>query len=219
MAPPTANTGVWERKKQELRRFESDIETQLIQLENMDIDAEVAEVKSVHQEAQRLVGVMRASARALYEWGDNGTSDSSLKMRQQAERYENIAAEKDRALVQVMQSLHAKRSRHHLLSDVQHELEEYQESQGSRLLNQEADHIARATADAQRLHEQANASHQQMKDQFNVFTRAADRAAHIVNMAPGLNNILQKIQSKRQRDSIILASLIGVCLFMIWYFW
>ena len=196
----------WDRKKVELRRLEADIEAQLIQLENMDVSAEVAEIKGVQQDASRLISGMQAHARTLLEWADTGSGEEAAKLRQNSERYEAIAAEKQRALAHVIQSLNSKRSKHSLLSDVQHDLEEYNESHSSRMLDKEGDHLQRATQDAQRLHDQATASHQQMKDQYTIFARAADRASHIVSMAPGIDGILSKIQSKRQRDSMYVVT-------------
>ena len=194
--------GAWERRKVELRRLETDIETHLIQLENLDVTVDLSEVCAVHQDAKRLVSALQQSAVSLMEFTEGGQGEGGVGMRVQAERYTQVANEKERALAQVIQALNAKRSRHQLLDDVQHDIEAYSESHGQRLLGNEADHINKATQDAQRLQNQAMAAHQQMKDQHSVFARAHDRASTIIAMAPGLDGILTKIQSKRQRDAM-----------------
>eukprot|EP01059_Diplonema_ambulator_P012110 TRINITY_DN22277_c0_g1_i1.p1 TRINITY_DN22277_c0_g1~~TRINITY_DN22277_c0_g1_i1.p1 ORF type:complete len:217 (+),score=25.93 TRINITY_DN22277_c0_g1_i1:99-749(+) len=210
---------MWERKKVEVRRLETEIETQLIQLENVECLTEDEHVQGLHNEAGRLVGVLKGNARVLGEWADEAVGREATMLRQQAERCEEVANEKSRALAQIMQSINAKRARHNLMADVQHEIQEYNESHSTRLLHEEQDSIQKSMAATRRLQDQAASSHQQIKDQFTIIRNASDRVARIAGMVPGIDAILGKIRNKKHRDVIVLSTLIAFCLFLIYVFW
>eukprot|EP01063_Lacrimia_lanifica_P042042 TRINITY_DN9975_c0_g1_i1.p2 TRINITY_DN9975_c0_g1~~TRINITY_DN9975_c0_g1_i1.p2 ORF type:complete len:214 (+),score=79.76 TRINITY_DN9975_c0_g1_i1:115-756(+) len=211
------NPHAWERKKVEVRRLETEIETHLIQLENLGPGVSPQEVKALHDEAVRLVAQLRQSAQMMKDWAEEATGVQANMMRNQAEQCEDVVAEKQRAIRQIAQSINTKRARHELLATVQADISEYTESH--RTLNAESDGINKATAAAEQLLMQATSGHEQMKTQHNAFVRAQDRAAQIVGMVPGIDGILKKIRNKRQRDTLVLGTLIAVCLFLIYVFW
>ena len=190
---------MWERKKLEVRKLEVEIESHLIQLEKMDVTTDPDHITSLYNDAKSLISSLRLSARTLADWAEN---EKGPLLRQQAERYQEVASEKDRSLAQIFQSLNNKRQRSQLLDDVHHELEEYAESQGSRLLNQEADSIASATLATQRLADAALASQNSLDNQASVLQRAGGRVGDIVGSIPGIDAILGNIRSKRQRDTL-----------------
>eukprot|EP01060_Flectonema_neradi_P039258 TRINITY_DN8568_c0_g1_i2.p1 TRINITY_DN8568_c0_g1~~TRINITY_DN8568_c0_g1_i2.p1 ORF type:complete len:216 (+),score=46.37 TRINITY_DN8568_c0_g1_i2:38-685(+) len=207
---------MWERKKLEVRKLEVEIESHLIQLEKMDVGTDPDHVTSLYNDAKSLIASLRQSARTLSDWAEN---DKGPLLRQQADRYQEVATEKDRALAQIFQSLTNKRNRSQLLDDVHHEMEEYAESHGARLLNQEADSISATTLAAQRLTDAALASHRSLENQASVLQRAGGRVGDIVGAIPGIDAVLGKIRNKRQRDTLVLGVLIAICLFLIWLFW
>eukprot|EP01064_Diplonema_japonicum_P033564 TRINITY_DN6650_c2_g1_i1.p1 TRINITY_DN6650_c2_g1~~TRINITY_DN6650_c2_g1_i1.p1 ORF type:complete len:231 (+),score=29.49 TRINITY_DN6650_c2_g1_i1:44-694(+) len=213
------SNNMWERKKLEVRRLETEIETHLIQLENLDSTVEDTHIQGLHAEAGRLIGVLKGNARVLGDWSAEASGRDVSLLRQQSERCEEVANEKSRALVQIMQSISAKRARHNLLADVHHEIEEYNETHTTRLLNEEQDSLMKTKAATRRLQDQATAGHQQIKEQFTLMQSASDRVSRVVSMIPGIDSVLGKIRNKRHRDTIVLATLIAFCLFLIYIFW
>ncbi|KAJ9465684.1 Golgi SNAP receptor complex member 1-2 [Diplonema papillatum] len=211
----TATKGMWERKKLEVRRLESEVESHLIQLEGLEVGADSEQVAAVHNETRRLIGSLRGSTRTLSEWAEAASGAEGMSLRQFANRFEATVIEKERSLRQIMDSLESKRARQQLLRDVHHDIDEYTEHHGLRALGEEADTIAKARMETERMREQAIWGHTNLKNQHSTFLRAQDRVARIVSAIPGIDSVLSKIRSKRQRNTIVIAITVAVCLFLV----
>ena len=65
----------------------------------------------------------------------------------------------------------------------------------------------------------ANTVREDLESQGSILGRGRSRMTGILDRVPQLNHILRQIKARKNRDTVILGSLIGLgCCFFIWYF-
>ena len=65
---------------------------------------------------------------------------------------------------------------------------------------------------------QAAASSQAVKRQGASISRSADNFLNYVSRVPGVNTLIQRIRSRKTRDSTVIALTIAACVcFTLWY--
>eukprot|EP01062_Namystynia_karyoxenos_P060208 TRINITY_DN51730_c0_g1_i1.p1 TRINITY_DN51730_c0_g1~~TRINITY_DN51730_c0_g1_i1.p1 ORF type:complete len:241 (+),score=85.81 TRINITY_DN51730_c0_g1_i1:70-723(+) len=209
----------WEERRAEARRLEADLEAHLIRLEGLDADADAGHCDALHAEALRLVEQLRRCSSQMRIAADDAGGPKAASLRQQAERYEDIGREKDRALVRIQNTLSSKRARRQLLTTVHHEMEEYAESQNMRMLGREQDSIHKSLTATQALLEQAAAGKAQLETQRGMFGKISGTLGTLREKLPGVDSTLGRIQNRRHRETIVLSTVVAICLFLIWVFW
>ncbi|KAJ3093727.1 Golgi SNAP receptor complex member 1, partial [Physocladia obscura] len=80
-----------------------------------------------------------------------------------------------------------------------------------RLLN-ERDHIDGAHGIADSVLEQANLTREALDEQGRMLANARGRLGGVLGRFPAINNLVQKINTKKRRDQIVIAVVLGVCL-------
>jgi len=208
----------WDMRKAEVRRLEAELEAHLIRYESLDGAADSAHCEALHSEASRLVEQLKRSARQLRITAED-MGGPGLSLRQQAERYEDVVKEKDRALVRIQQTLSRKRDKHILFDTVRRDVDEYTENQNARILQKEQDATRGALNMAQSLRMETEAGRSQLAAQRGMFDKINTGLSQIRERFPGIDKVLGRISQRRHKETIILASVIAVCLFLIWVFW
>ncbi|KAJ3295809.1 Golgi SNAP receptor complex member 1 [Rhizoclosmatium sp. JEL0117] len=88
------------------------------------------------------------------------------------------------------------------------------------MMLQERNMIDSAHGIADQVLEQANITREQLDQQGRILQKSKSRLGAVLNRFPAINNLVQRINTKKKRDQMIIAGLLGVCTFLlIWAVW
>lgn len=154
---------------------------------------------------------------------ESGISSSKL---QQLQRHKEVLAEHRRSYSKIKSIISEERNRNNLLFLVRSDIDAHKQrsvnfSNGNAGINSN-DYILdeRVRADnansfAERLLQQAYSTRDELYSQRAYLTGALQRISNTVQRIPGINVLLSKINTRRKRDTLILASLIATCILLL----
>ncbi|ODV60443.1 Gos1p [Ascoidea rubescens DSM 1968] len=146
---------------------------------------------------------------------------------QQLQRHNEVLQENYRDFNNIKLSIKQERERINLLISVRSDIEAHKrrnnDTSSNQFLNDENDYInnERERADnansiADRLLAQAYETRSEFQRQRSVLSGVNKKMFSVLSTIPGINVLLGKINTRRKRDAIIIASLISVCIILIW---
>lgn len=150
----------------------------------------------------------------------NSESVSSSKYQQLARHREELKRHRQDFQRITAQLVH-ERDRENLLSNVRSDIDQYNESN----LTQSAENYMldeRLRVDRQNnivdsLISQVLETRDEIMRQRNVFTTISNRLDSSLSTVPGLNVLLNKIDSRHRKQAIILTVVILICLIILWF--
>jgi len=142
---------------------------------------------------------------------DNPPSQSMLRAIQ---RHRDVYQDYSREFRRTKANVQTAVDQANLLSGVRNDIEAYKSSAAEALLAE------RGRIDSS--HEMVDATLEQARETRTEFARQRSslggiqtRMVGVLNTMPGINKVLSMIHSRRRRDTYIIGSLIGVCLFFL----
>ncbi|KAI8830870.1 hypothetical protein BJ741DRAFT_328753 [Chytriomyces cf. hyalinus JEL632] len=79
----------------------------------------------------------------------------------------------------------------------------------------ERNNIDRAHGIADTVLEQAYTTRNQLNSQGQILAKSRGRIGGVLGRFPAINNLVGKISSKKRRDQLIVAGVLGVCTFLL----
>jgi len=165
----------------------------------------------------------------LNEWANNGGGGaSSVAGQHTLQRHRDILQDYRQEFNKTRSNVASIIERHDLLDSVHKDISDYQRNmqgnQGStsnrrmELLLKENEHARRSE---RMIDDQINIaveSRETLMNQRVAFKAIQTKLNDISNRFPLINNLVQKINMRKRRDTIIMGSVIGLCLvFLLWY--
>ncbi|TRY73620.1 hypothetical protein TCAL_09915 [Tigriopus californicus] len=239
--------GSWEQLRKEARQLENQIDVKLVSLSKLGSSLSSSTALSASSDkapllddSQNLVGDASAEVADLLArlaQVNEGMADFAAHQSQSAaihhtlQRHRDILLDYRQEFNKTKANLEAIAEREDLLSSVHRDINDYRKGVadgGTGRSNKRMDLLLKET-------ESARNSERLIDDQINIAiesreTLVSQRVAFkaiqtklndIANRFPVINSLVQKINIRKRRDTLILGLVIGLCLtFLIWYaFW
>jgi len=150
---------------------------------------------------------------------ESAVSSSAAKL-QNLVRHKEVLTEHSKEFQRLKNNLHSARERASLLSNVRNDIDQFHSAarEDAEYLLNERNRLDNSHNMADNVLSQAYAINQSFADQRAMLGNINRRVVHAASQIPGINTIISKINTRKKRDSIVLAVLISFCLLMFIYF-
>eukprot|EP00053_Salpingoeca_punica_P008462 m.75937 g.75937 ORF g.75937 m.75937 type:complete len:221 (-) comp14616_c0_seq2:984-1646(-) len=215
----------WEALRRESRRLEDETESKLIAFSRLgstqsadpsgDGMSSDQAFESMASELQSLLLKLQNINDEMVAASGNDTTASRLHI---LNRHREILTDYQEEFAKTKKSIRHSRERANLLSSVRRDINTHRNSTREELYLKENDHLknsSRLTDDAISI---ALSAKDALMSQKATLSNVSTRLGNIFNRFPVVNNLMQKINTRKRRDSIILSLVISVCLFLIFLY-
>jgi Golgi SNAP receptor complex protein 1 len=150
---------------------------------------------------------------------DQTISTSKL---QQLARHKEILNEHRKSLNRIQSNIEQDRNRNNLLFSVQSDISAHQkrnrpETNSHDYILDERERVDNANSFADRLLQLAYQTRDELLEQRQNLNNASLRMMGSLSAIPGLNVLIGKINTRRRRDTLILATVIAVCIVILFF--
>ena len=152
----------------------------------------------------------------------NSLSTSKL---QQMQRHKEVLADHQRSFRKIETTIADERNRNNLLFSVTSDIEAHKprtpnvgkscDAAANDYILEEGVRVDNANSFADRLLQQAYQTRDELYSQRAYLTNAQLRMMSTVQLIPGINVLVLRINTRRRRDTLILATVIAVCILML----
>mgnify|MGYP004712780489 FL=1 len=161
----------------------------------------------------------------LVRIAESDISLSTLKL-QQLQRHKEILNDHKKVFNGIRATILGDRNRNNLLFSVRSDIDAHKQrttqvggpSDANDYINQERVRVDGANSLADRLLQQAFHTRDELFSQRGVLANAQLSMMGTIQQFPGLNTLILKINTRRRRDTLILATVISVCIVMLFMF-
>ena len=157
---------------------------------------------------------------------EGGEQLSTSKL-QQISRHREILQDHTRAFHRIKSQLEEERNRNNLLFSVQSDISNHKrrtnpgaatnEIDPNSYILEEGQRADSANTLADRLLQGALQTRDELMNQRQYLTNAQLRIFGVASSVPGLNVLISKINTRRKRDTLILASIIAACILLLFF--
>lgn len=191
--------------------------------QNLDGSSEASELE-LEDEIQALILKRENLINKLNQIAESDKSLSLVKL-QQLSRHREVLIDHKKDFNRIKQQNTSNRNRLNLLSTVRSDIEEHRQRKKASLegmseidyMNQERQRADNADSVTDMILDQAYRTRDEMKNQSSVLANANKKFMGTIGRMPGMNVLIQKIGTRRRRDSIIMASVITSCILIFFY--
>ena len=133
------------------------------------------------------------------------------------QRHRDILQDYSHEFVKTRANIKAANDREDLLGSVRRDISEYKSAVNRRtdLYLKEHDHLRNSDRMTDETIEIALATKENLSSQRKMFHSLTSRINSVTNRFPAINNLVQKINFRKKRDTIILSVVISICLILI----
>ena len=133
------------------------------------------------------------------------------------QRHRDILQDYSHEFVKTRANIKAANDREDLLGSVRRDISEYKSAVNRRtdLYLKEHDHLRNSDRMTDETIEIALATKENLSSQRKMFHSLTSRINSVTNRFPAINNLVQKINIRKKRDTIILSVVISICLILI----
>lgn len=150
----------------------------------------------------------------------NGTSSAIHTL----QRHRDILQDYNQEFGKTKANIVAHREREDLIGSVRRDIDAYKNSSGANsrrtdLYLKENEHLRNSDRLAGEAIDIAMATKENLGSQRKIFKNMTTRLNDLANRFPALNSLVRKIKMRKQRDSLIIASVIAVCIILLLLYW
>lgn len=154
---------------------------------------------------------------------DDTTPASKL---QQVQRHKEVLADHRNSFLKIQSRINEERNRNNLLYLIRLDLSAHKQRNVSSsaamsdndYILEEGRRVDQANSFAERLLQQAYETRDELIGQRAFLQNAQGRIASTIQLIPGINVLISRINTRRKRDTLILASVIALCIFGLLFF-
>lgn len=156
---------------------------------------------------------------SLTRTSESDTSISTVKL-QQLSRHREVLGENWKQFGQIKSSILQERNKINLLLNVKTDIEDHQRRFKQDEMDYAHEEQQRANAlngIADDLLNRAFETRENLLGQRGTLRDAGIRMTNVLSSVPGINVLIQKINTRRRRDALILAGLISICIVLLFF--
>lgn len=178
----------------------------------------VAEINLILEKREDIINKLKRSI---------DTDDSAPASRiQQVQRHKEILAGHRSSFLKIQSKITEERNRNNLLFLIRLDLSAHKQRNVSSsaginendYILEEGRRVEQANSFADRLLQQAYETRDELIGQQGVLQNALSRIAGTIQLIPGINVLISRINTRRKRDTLILASVISLCIIGLFFF-
>ncbi|ODQ68355.1 Golgi SNAP receptor complex member 1 [Nadsonia fulvescens var. elongata DSM 6958] len=209
-----------------IRRLESECESLISDFssfaQSVSFSATGDEVKcrkSIDDNLGQRQDTISALQRIIDTSNNEGNSATRLH---QLQRHKEILADDKSHVQKIRSTIQQERNRANLLTNVRDDINDFHNGSGGRgdeaeYMLQERSRVDNSNSMADNLLAQAYETRDEFVRQSASLSNVQRKLLHTVGSIPGISSIIAKVNTRKKRDSLIIASLIAVCLLFLFF--
>ncbi|ORY94845.1 hypothetical protein BCR43DRAFT_525987 [Syncephalastrum racemosum] len=225
-----SSTMSWDHLRRQARQIENEIELKLASLSKLGAsvsnsradDASSVDKPSQELETEELLrqleNVIISMGKVLDRPSATPTNPSMMHM---LERHKDILVDYNKEFRRVKMNIKAARDKADLMNQVQDEIRIFNTGQGDSAdyYLSERNRIESSHRMTDSILEQAYATRQDISRQGRTLRTINSRVGGVIGRIPGINNLISRINTRRKRDTLIMAGVISTCIILILLYW
>ncbi|CAH2353852.1 golgi SNAP receptor complex member 1 [[Candida] railenensis] len=196
--------------------------------QNTSSTSATEEETSIEQSINELLDKRDQIISALNRISESDLSLSTSKL-QQLQRHKEIFQEHKSIYDKIKATIKDDRNRNNLLFSVRSDIDAHKQrnvssgnggssQDANNYINEERVRVDSANSFAERLLQQAYTTRDELFSQRNYLNNAQSTMMNTIQTIPGINVLISRINTRRRRDTLILASVISVCIIVIFLY-
>lgn len=180
-------------------------------------DELVDQIKDVLAKRDSIIGTLNRLSES-----DLNISTSKL---QQLQRHKEVLMDHKLSFQKIQNNIHDERNRNNLLHLIQSDLSAHKQRNVSSVTDNDNDYILdearrvdNANSFADRLLQQAFETRDELYNQRVFLQNASSRIQNTLQTIPGVNVLISRINTRRRRDTLIMAFVIATCIIGLFFF-
>lgn len=216
----------WASLRNQARKLENEVEQKLISFSMLGNSSSKTSKKAENDSArsegmaleiQQSLSKLEAINEQMHEEvGDNAAASVAHTL----SRHTRILEDMRRDFIKSRKSMKKARDKSELLTSVQRDINSYRHAEAQRqdAYMRELDHTTNASRTAEDAMDVAMAAKEALVNQRGMLGSVNSRLSVLAKRFPAMNNVLEKVKFRKNRDKIILAGVIATCIcFMMLY--
>ncbi|KAJ3076572.1 Golgi SNAP receptor complex member 1 [Podochytrium sp. JEL0797] len=216
--------GSWETLRRQAKQLEQEVESKLslyakqsnqndstiISIEQANLLPAWNQSESLESEIQDCLRRLTQTTNQMSEFLDTPHTPTNPSQMHVLQRHREILYDYSREFNRTRANLSSARSHEELLSGGSSNRNDNRDGMGMHdMMLNERNHIDGAHSIADQVLEQANITREQLAEQDAMLRRSHGRMGGILNRFPAINNLVQKISTKKKRDQMIVAGVLA----------
>lgn len=177
-----------------------------------------AQEKSLNTKLESLLIQRQDVLDSLTKICDETPNISASKL-SQLQRHKEVLQEHWQSFRNIRSSIQQERNRLNLLFSVKKDIAQQSIQDEDAYINDESRRIDESHTVVDNLISQAWDTRDQFSAQRAMLQNANDRIMRTLQRVPGINNVISKINTRRKKNAFILASLISICVLVLFFTW
>ncbi|XP_027846753.2 Golgi SNAP receptor complex member 1 [Aphis gossypii] len=222
----------WEDLRKQARRLETEIDSMLVSLSKIstnnpmmysDDESQLLlsddRFETATSEIEELLSKLNTVNEKMSEWSSNGEQSTVSQNVHTVQRHRDILQDYTKEFQKIQSNVRARREREDLLHSVRQDIDGYKNS-GTKnrrmdLYVKEHEHVRNSDRLVSDQIAIAMETREHLVSQRHHFKRLQSRLHDLSSRFPALNTLVQKINMRKKRDSLIVGGVIVICTFII----
>ncbi|KAH8551296.1 V-snare-domain-containing protein [Umbelopsis sp. PMI_123] len=229
---PSQPSVSWDSLRKQARQLENEVETKLASLTKSGSNlrrkgapessgTSVEEVTDLEYETEELLKRLQTVITSMSEFLERpSATPNNPSMLHMLQRHKDIAFDYNKELRKVKASIRAAKDKADLLTQVRDEIRTFHNGGStSDYMLTERNKIENSHRMTDMVLDQAYATRDDLGRQRNMLRGVNSRIGGVLGRLPGINNLISRINTRRKRDTVIMALVISMCTILIMLYW
>ncbi|KAI8885508.1 Golgi SNAP receptor complex member 1 [Backusella circina FSU 941] len=212
----------WDQLRKEARQLENEIELKLASLSKSGQSPATMNSSGQELEAEELLKKLQYVITGMGDYIDRpSATPTNPSMIHLLSRHKDILYDYTKEFRKVKANIKAARDKANLMNQVQDEIQSFKTGNrdNADYYLTERNRVEGSHRMTDMILEQAYATRQEVSRQGRIVHSVNQRVGGVISHIPGINNLISRINTRRQRDTLIMAGVISTCSILIILYW
>lgn len=170
----------------------------------------------LQEKLEKILNQRQETVESLQRIADSESNISTSKL-SQLQRHRETLQDNWQTFRDIRSSIQQERNRLNLLFSVKKDLQNGASHNQNEYIQDEARRVENSHTVVDSLIDQAYETREQFMSQRVFLQRSSDRILQTLQHIPLINNVISKINTRRKKNAVILASLISICILVLFF--
>ncbi|QEU63091.1 Gos1 [Kluyveromyces lactis] len=170
----------------------------------------------LQEKLEKILNQRQETVESLQRIADSESNISTSKL-SQLQRHRETLQDNWQTFRDIRSSIQQERNRLNLLFSVKKDLQNGASDNQNEYIQDEARRVENSHTVVDSLIDQAYETREQFMSQRVFLQRSSDRILQTLQHIPLINNVISKINTRRKKNAVILASLISICILVLFF--
>ncbi|CAG99062.1 Gos1p [Kluyveromyces lactis] len=170
----------------------------------------------LQEKLEKILNQRQETVESLQRIADSESNISTSKL-SQLQRHRETLQDNWQTFRDIRSSIQQERNRLNLLFSVKKDLQNSASDNQNEYIQDEARRVENSHTVVDSLIDQAYETREQFMSQRVFLQRSSDRILQTLQHIPLINNVISKINTRRKKNAVILASLISICILVLFF--